>query len=66
MAGRLHAKISLSNDKDKIQKNMEVVTGASRSDAARRKIVAGWLLASQEEDFTLAHDGGSLFKINLD
>ena len=63
-----YAKISLSNDKDSNSKNMEVVTGASRSDAKEEKGSRWLTIAStpqEEEILILTHDSGSLFKNNL-
>ena len=61
-----YAKISLSNDKDSNSKNMEVVTGASRSDAKEEK-GSRWLTiaSTPQEEEILMHDSGSLFKNNL-
>lgn len=61
-----YAKISLSNDKNSNSKNMEVVTGASRSDAKEAKNSRWLTIAStpqEEEILILTHDSGSLFKI---
>ena len=63
-----YAKISLSNDKNSNSKNMEVVTGASRSDAKEAKNSRWLTIAStpqEEEILILTHDSGSLFKNNL-
>lgn len=63
-----YAKISLSNDKDSNSKNMEVVTGASRSDAKEAKNSRWLTIAStpqEEEILILTHDSDSLFKNNL-